>query len=134
MIKKLREDVEKRVIIENFPMKKEYLNLFVKNGKKFSKVIHLNCDKFTCMKRMKFIDKDSPDYVGSAKLNSLIYEYEKKKDLIALLKEKTNFIEINANRTLDMVKEEVIAKLKPKIYIVNSAEKSLKIKDERSLF
>ena len=29
-----------------------------------------------------------------------------------------------------MVKEEVIAKLKPKIYIVNSAEKSLKIKDE----
>ena len=62
------------------------------------------------------------------------YEFDKKKDLIALLKEKTNFIEVNTNRTLDLVKEEVIVKVKPIIYLVNSAEKSLKIKDERSLF
>ena len=79
MIEKLREDVEKRLIIENFPIKKEYLNLFVKNGKKFSKLIHLNCDKLNCMKRMKFMDKDSPDYVRSAKLNCLIMNLIKRR-------------------------------------------------------
>ena len=82
------------------------------------------------MKRMKLMDKESPIYVGAPKLSSLIHEHEKKKDVIKLIKEKTNFMDINSNRPLDLVKDEILSKLRPTIYIVNSPEKYLKIRNE----
>lgn len=130
LIQKLRDEEHTKVILENFPMKKEFLNLFVKNAKKFSKIIYLDCDDFNCMKRMKLMDKESPNYVGAPKLSSLIHEHEKKKDVIKLIKEKTNFMDINSNRPLDLVKDEILSKLRPTIYIVNSPEKYLKIRNE----
>ena len=123
LIKILREGDDKKVVIEDFPLKKEYFNLFAKNGKMFTKLLYLECSDFECMKRMYLMDRESSDFIGVAKLNNLILEYEKKRDILNLIREKNNFEEIDANRDLNFVKQDVLSKVQPTIYMFKSSEK-----------
>lgn len=129
LIKILRESQNNKVIIEDFTIKKEYFNLFAKNAKKFFKLIYLECSDFVCFKRMNLLNKESDEYLGTAKLNKLIQEYDKKIDILNVIKEKNNFLEIDANRELNYVKENILAEIQPKIYMFKSNEKNEDLKN-----
>jgi adenylate kinase family enzyme len=124
LIKTLREGDNNKVIIDDFPIKKEYFNLFAKNAKKFNMLIYMDCSDFTCMKRMKMISSESEEYLGTAKLNKLIQEYDKKIDLLNSIRESNNFMEIDANRELSYVQDDVLTQIQPQIYMFSSPEKS----------
>jgi adenylate kinase family enzyme len=124
LIKRLREGDNNKVIIDDFPIKKEYFNLFAKNGKKFNRLIYMDCSDFTCIKRMNMINRESVDYLGTAKLNKLIQEYDKKIDLLNIIKESNNFIEIDANKDLIYVKDDILSLIQPQIYMFSANEKS----------
>jgi adenylate kinase family enzyme len=124
LIKTLREGDNNKVIIDDFPIKKEYFNIFAKNGKKLNKLIYMDCSDFTCIKRMKMISSESEEYLGTAKLNKLIQEYDKKIDLLNIIKESNNFIEIDANKDFCYVQDDVLTQIQPQIYMFSSTEKS----------
>jgi adenylate kinase family enzyme len=129
-IQKLRDDDESRVVIEDFPMKLEYFNLFVKNGKAFRKIFYLNCEENNCVLRMKDIGKENKNYAGCAKLKEENGIFDSKKDLIEVFKKKANLIEINTNNELNLTYDEIVKAIKPEIYIFESDKDSQVVKKD----
>ena len=126
----MRDNDENRVIIEDFPLKQEYLNLFVRNGKAIRKLFYLNCDDNNCTIRMKELGKENKNYVGCASLRNENTGFDNKRELLELFRKKTNFIELNANNPLNIVYEEVVKAIKPEIYIFDSDNDSKKLKND----
>jgi len=121
-INKLREEEDKRVIIEDFPMKKEYYTIFVQNCKNFKKIFYLNADNNECSERMRRLGIHHKGYIGCSELNKLLTEFELKKDHLEFLKKKCgkNFVELNVNKTFTLVVEDLMALICPSILILKN--------------
>ena len=129
-LQKLRDDDENRVVIEDFPLKIEYFNLFVRNGKAFRKIFYLNCEDNNCTIRMKEMGKESKNYIGCAALKFENSEFDKKKDLLEIYRKKNNFVEINADNSSELVFESIVKAVQPEIYLFNSDDESKNLKHE----
>jgi len=125
-----REGQNRRCIIENFPANKEFLNLFVKNGKNIRKVIYLDADNNICSERMKRLGKDHNNYIGCAQLNKEISEFERSKDLLEYYKKKTEFIQVDANPNTNIIMKELMKKLQPSLLIFSSDDSSKNLKTD----
>lgn len=118
-INRLREEEEKRVIIEDFPMNKEYFTIFVQNCKNIKKIYYLNSDNNECSERMRKLGINHKNYIGCSELNKFLTDFENKKTHIDYLKKKNaeNFIEINVNKTFKLVVEDLMSIISPNILI-----------------
>jgi len=125
-----REGQNRRVIIEDFPANKEFLNLFVKNGKEIRKIIYLDADNQVCSERMRALGKDHKGYIGCAQLNKEISEFERNKDLLEYYKKKTELIEVNADSNLDIVMKNLMKSLQPSLLIFSSDDSSKNLKTD----
>jgi len=121
-INRLREEEEKRVIIEDFPMKKEHYTIFVQNCKSFKKIFYLNADNNEGSERMRKLGIHHKNYIGCAELNKLLTEFELKKEHLEFLRKKTskNFLELNVNKTFKLVVEDLMELIAPSILILNN--------------
>jgi adenylate kinase family enzyme len=129
-IQKLRDDDENRVIIEDFPLKQEYYNLFVRNGKAFRRLFYLNCEDNNCTIRMKEMGKDNRNYVGCAQLKNENAQFDSKRELLEMYRKKGNMIEINANNPLELVFQDILNAIKPEIYMFSSDNESTNLKND----
>lgn len=122
LINRLREEEEKRVIIEDFPMKKEHYTIFVQNCKKFKKIFYLNADNNECSERMRKLGIHHKNYLGCSELNKLLTEFEMKSDYLTFLRNKSgkNFLEINVNKTFKLVIEDLMELIAPSVIIFNN--------------
>lgn len=119
---KLREEESKKVIVENFPMKREYYTIFVQNCKNFNKIFYLNADNNECSERMRKLGINHKDYIGCCELNKFLTEFELKKTYLDFLRKKCgdSFVELNVNKVFKLVQEDIIQKIAPKILLFNS--------------
>ena len=130
---RLREEDSPRVILEDFPMKKEYFSLFVKNCKPFEKIFYLNVNDNESFERMNKIGYNHPNYIGCAELNKRLFEFSKHKDYLEYLRKQANLSEINVNNHLKSVIDEFVKNIQPTILLINNdttEESSRKIKKE----
>lgn len=130
-IARLRDEEEKRVIIEDFPMKKEHYTIFVQNCKSFKKLFYLNAENNECSERMRKLGIHHKSYLGCAELNKLLTEFELKKEHLDFLRKKTgsNFLELNVNKTFKLVVEDLMALIAPSILLLNNDDSGAEIKN-----
>jgi adenylate kinase family enzyme len=121
-ISKLRENESRNVLIEDFPLKKEYYTIFVQNCKNFKKIFYLNADNNECSERMRKLGKNHKDYIGCCELNKFLTDFELKNSYIEFLRSKCgdSFLEMNVNKVFKLVTEDLIQKIAPKIFLFNS--------------
>lgn len=117
---RLREEDAPRVILEDFPMKKEQFSLFTKNCKQFEKVFYLNASDYETSERMKKLGHNSKNYIGCSELNKKLFEFNKQKELIEYLNKQTNFVEINVDNHIKLVTEDVINAVQPTVLLFNN--------------
>lgn len=117
---RLREEDSPRVILEDFPMKKEYFSLFVKNCKQFEKIFYLNVDDNESSERMRKMGPNHPNYIGCSELNKKLFHFGKHQELLDYLRKQTNLAEINVNNHLKLVTETVIDNVQPAILLINN--------------
>jgi adenylate kinase family enzyme len=115
---KLREEDSTRVIIKDFPQKKEHYNLFVKNCKNFEKIFLLNINDELATERMYKMGYNNPRYIGCSELNKQIYEFNKKNDFIEYLRKQQVLVEIDVNNHLTLVTDEFKKKVQPHVLII----------------
>jgi adenylate kinase family enzyme len=120
LINKLRDETAQKVLIEDFPLKKDFINYFQKNCKKFEKVIFLNIEDENAYERM--IKSSSEENVGCSTLNSLLYDFDSKKEVINYLR-KGSFLEVNVNNHLKLVLEDLLASLAPSLLLFSHNSK-----------
>lgn len=130
-INKLREEEDKRVIVEDFPMKKEYYTTFVQNCKNINRIFYLNCDNNECSERMRSLGIHHRNYIGCSDLNKNLTDFELKKDHLEFLRKKCgkNFIELNVQKPLKLVVEDLMALIEPRILIFNNDNSGKEIKN-----
>ena len=114
-ILKLRKMQDFRVLIEDFPQNKEQYIYFVNNCRPLEKLFYLNAENSSCLERLKNIPLDDPNYTDCSTLDSMLYEFEQKKDLIKFLEEKSNFLEIDVNSHKVLTIERMMKKIQPYI-------------------
>ena len=119
-----------RFIINDFPTSKEFFNLFIKNGRNFKKIFYLNVSNNNSTMRMRELSKQEKKYVGCSQLNNDLYEFDKKLDLLEFYKKKSDFVEINANKEIDLVMKDVMQSIKPNVFIFSSDSESMNLKEE----
>jgi adenylate kinase family enzyme len=117
---RLREEDSSRVILEDFPLKKEHFSLFVKNCKPFEKIFYLNINDYEANERMKKIGYNHPNYIGSSELNKRLFEFTKQKYLIEYLRKQANLAEINVNNHLKLVTDELVKNVQPTILLIKN--------------
>lgn len=129
-INRLREEEDKRVIIEDFPMKKEHYTIFVQNCKNFNKIFYLNADNNECSERMRKLGIHDKSYIGCSELNKLLTDFEFKKDHLEFLRKKSgkNFLELNVNKTFKLVVEDLMSLIAPNILILNNDNSGVETK------
>ena len=96
-ILKLRRVQDTRVLIEDFPQNKEQYIYFINNCRPLETIFYLNAENSSCLERLKNIPLDDPNYTDCSTLDTMLYEFEQKKDFIEFLKQKSNFLEIDVN-------------------------------------
>jgi len=130
-IARLREEEEKRVIIEDFPMKKEYYTIFVQNCKSFKKVFYCNADNNECSERMRRLGIQHKNYIGCSELNKLLTEFELKIEHLSFLRKKTgnNFLELNVNKTFKLVVQDLMELVAPSILVLNNDDSGAETKN-----
>lgn len=116
-INRLREEESARVIIEDFPTKKEHYSLFTKNCKNIHTIFYLNVDDNNVSERMRKMGIYDPNYIGSSQLNNLLYQFEKNKGVIEHLKNKTKVVEVDINNYLHLVINDLVSKIEPTILL-----------------
>jgi len=128
-INRLREEEDKRVVIEDFPMKREYYTIFVQNCKNFKKIFYLNADNNECSERMRKLGINHKSYIGCSELNKFLAEFESKKDHLEFLRKKcgNNFLELNVNKTFKLVVEDLMDLIRPSILILKNDESGSEI-------
>ena len=113
LIKKLREKRIKRILIEDFPHNKEQYIYFVNNCKKLEKIYYLDADNSSCLERLNKLSLDDPNYVDSATLSELLYEFDKKKNFYDFLRRNAKFEIINVNNHLSLTIKQMMKQIQP---------------------
>ena len=130
-INRLREEESKKVLIEGFPMKREYYTIFVQNCKNFKKIFNLNVENNESSERMRKLGIQHQEFIGCCELNKCLTEFEKKNSYLDFLRKKcgNNFLELNVNKVFKLVVEDLMHKIAPNILILNSDENGCTVKE-----
>lgn len=121
LIKHLIDEVSPRVLLESFPQNETQAKCFMANCTEPSKVFYTKCSKDTCQERMITLGKDHKDYVPSAILSKKIKKFhDQSPTLLPLLKERTQFYEIDCDQDLLKVQEQINVIVEPTIIHIRS--------------
>ena len=130
-ILKLRKMQDIRVLIEDFPQNKEQYTYFINNCRQLEKIYYLNADNSSCLERLKNIPVDDSNYTDCSTLDSMLFQFEQKKNFIDFLKQKANLLEIDVNSHKNLTIERMMKKMQPYIaYIRVENDISNESKDE----
>ena len=129
-ILKLRKMKDLRVLIENFPQNQEQYNYFLNNCKNIEKIYYLNANDSSCYERANKIKANDLNYTSSSKLENLLFEFSKKKDLIEYLRKKTVVQDIDVNSHEILTKERFMKQIQPYCAFININDDDIKIKEE----
>ena len=130
-ILKLRKIQDFRVLIEDFPQNKEQYIYFINNCRPLETIYYLNAENSSCLERLKNIPLDDPNYTDCSKLDTMLYDFEQKKDLIQFLQKKSNFLEIDVNSHKILTITKMMKNIQPYIaYIQVENDISQENKDE----
>ena len=130
-ILKLRRVQDTRVLIEDFPQNKEQYIYFINNCRPLETIFYLNAENSSCLERLKNIPLDDPNYTDCSTLDTMLYEFEQKKDFIEFLKQKSNFLEIDVNSHQVLTIAKMMKQIQPYIaYIQVENDISPENKDE----
>ena len=132
-ILKLRKLQDFRVLIEDFPQNKEQYIYFINNCRPLEKIFYLNAENSSCLERLKSIPLDDPNYTDCSTLDSMLYDFEQKKDLIKFLKEKSNFLELDVNSHKILTIERMMKKIQPYIAYIQ-VENDISQENKEELF
>ena len=130
-ILKLRKIQDFRVLIEDFPQNKEQYIYFINNCRPLETIYYLNAENSSCLERLKNIPLDDPNYTDCSKLDTMLYDFEQKKDFIQFLQKKSNFLEIDVNSHKILTITKMMKNIQPYIaYIQVENDISQENKDE----
>ena len=130
-ILKLRRIQDTRVLIEDFPQNKEQFIYFINNCRSLETIFYLNAENSSCLERLKNIPLDDPNYTDCSTLDTMLYEFEQKKNFIQFLKQKSNFLEIDVNSHQVLTIAKMMKQIQPYIaYIQVENDISPENKDE----
>ena len=130
-ILKLRKIQDLRVLIEDFPQNKEQYIYFINNCRPLETIYYLNAENSSCLERLKNIPLDDPNYTDCSKLDTMLYDFEQKKDFIQFLQKKSNFLEIDVNSHKILTITKMMKNIQPYIaYIQVENDISQENKDE----
>ena len=130
-ILKLRKIQDLRVLIEDFPQNKEQYIYFINNCRPLETIYYLNAENSSCLERLKNIPLDDPNYTDCSKLDTMLYDFEQKKDFIHFLQKKSNFLEIDVNSHKILTITKMMKNIQPYIaYIQVENDISQENKDE----
>ena len=121
LIKRLVEEINPRVLLENFPQNQFQANFFIKNCVRPSAVFYLNCSKDAGQERMIELGKDHKDYVPSALLSKKIHAFHKEApSLMPFLQKQTNFFEVSSEGSFTTVFKRLYSHIEPQIIHIRS--------------
>lgn len=123
LINQLRQEESPRVLIEDFPLKKESCNYFVKNCKQFERVFYLNLDDSNASERMNKLGFTHPSYIGCSELNNQLFDFESKKDVVEFLRQKTKMTEVNVNNHINLVFDNLLSHIAPSVLLFSHNKK-----------
>ena len=130
-ILKLRKIQDFRVLIEDFPQNKEQYIYFINNCRPLETIYYLNAENSSCLERLKNIPLDDSNYTDCSKLDTMLYDFEQKKDFIQFLQKKSNFLEIDVNSHKILTITKMMKNIQPYIaYIQVENDISQENKDE----
>ena len=130
-ILKLRKIQDFRVLIEDFPQNKEQYIYFINNCRPLERIFYLNAENSSCLERLKNIPLDDKNYTDCSTLDTMLYEFEQKKNFIQFLKNKSNFLEIDVNSHKILTVAKMMKNIQPYIaYIQVENDISQESKDE----
>ena len=118
-ILKLRKFQETRVLIEDFPQNKEQYIYFINNCRPIETIFYLKAENSSCLERLKNIPLDDPNYTDCSTLDTMLYEFEQKKDFIQFLKIKSKFLEIDVNSHQVLTAAQMMKQIQPYIAYIN---------------
>jgi adenylate kinase family enzyme len=117
LINQLRQEESPRVLIEDFPLKRESYNYFVKNCKQFERVFYLNLDDNNASERMNKLGFTHPSYKGCSELNNQLFDFDSKKDVIDFMRQKTKMTEVNVNNHISLVFDNLLSHIAPSVLL-----------------
>ena len=132
-ILKLRRMQDIRVLIEDFPQNKEQYIYFINNCRPLEKIYYLNAENSSCLERLKNIPVDDSNYTDCSKLDSMLFEFEQKKNFYDFLKKKANLMEFDVNSHKVLTVERMMKKIQPYIAYIQ-VENDIKKEDQEQLF
>ena len=132
-ILKLRKMQDTRVLIEDFPQNKEQYIYFINNCRSLEKIYYLNANNSSCLERLKNISVDDSNYTDCSKLDSMLFEFEQKKNFIEFLRQKANLLEIDVNSHKVLTIERMMKKIQPYIAYIQ-VENDISNESKEELF
>ena len=132
-ILKLRKMQDIRVLIEDFPQNKEQYTYFINNCRDLEKIYYLNADNSSCLERLKNIPVDDINYTDCSTLDSMLFQFEQKKNFIDFLKQKANLLEIDVNSHKNLTIERMMKKIQPYITYIQ-VENDISNESKEELF
>ena len=132
-ILKLRKMQDTRVLIEDFPQNKEQYIYFINNCRSLEKIYYLNADNSSCLERLKNISVDDSNYTDCSTLDSMLFEFEQKKNFIEFLRQKANLLEIDVNSHKVLTIERMMKKIQPYIAYIQ-VENDISNESKEELF
>ena len=132
-ISKLRKIQDIRVLVEDFPQNKEQYIYFTNNCRHLEKIYYLNVENSSCLERLKNIQIDDSNYTNCSTLDSMLFEFEQKKNFIDFLRQKANLLEIDVNSHQVLTIERMMKKIQPYIAYIQ-VENDINPKSKGELF
>ena len=132
-ISKLRKIQDIRVLVEDFPQNKEQYIYFINNCRHLEKIYYLNAENSSCLERLKNIQIDDSNYTNCSTLDSMLFEFEQKKNFIDFLRQKANLLEIDVNSHQVLTIERMMKKIQPYIAFIQ-VENDINPKSKGELF
>lgn len=122
----LREENNRRVIIEDFPQTENQYNLFVKNGKAIKKVYYFNTEDYIVNERMLKMGKDHPNYIGCTKLKEELDSFKVFNPGMFLKKVSGLVTEFNVNNYFNLDFNRIVESIQPKIVMFGGEDGTIK--------
>ena len=113
----LRQESNRKVLIENFPLTENQYKLFIKNGKPIKKVFVFNTEDHIASERMMQLSKESPNFVGCTKLKEDLDAWKISNPTSFLKKVPGLIKEFDLNNHLTLDFNEIVNQIKPKVLI-----------------
>ena len=132
-ILKLRKMQDLRVLIEDFPQNKDQYIFFINNCRQLEKIYYLNADNSSCLERLKNIPVDDSNYTDCSTLDSMLFQFEQKKNFLDFLKQKANLLEIDVNSHKVLTIERMMKKIQPYIAYIQ-VENDISSENKEELF